>query len=91
VDKNLPQEISPSATREGNFAWQIARAFHQAGRCVGCGECSRVCPAGIDLWALNLTLERAAEKNFEYKAGMEPAATSLIGSYSAKDEEAFIQ
>jgi coenzyme F420-reducing hydrogenase delta subunit/ferredoxin len=91
VDKNRPQEIDTSPTRKGNFAWQIMRAFHQAGRCVGCGECTRICPVGIDLWALNLVLERGAEKNFEYKAGMEQSALSLIGTYSAQDKEEFIQ
>jgi ferredoxin len=91
VDKNRPQEIDTSPTRKGNFAWQIARAFHQAGRCVGCGECTRVCPAGIDLWALNLMLERSAEKNFGYKAGMEKSAETLIGSFSSGDKEEFIR
>jgi coenzyme F420-reducing hydrogenase delta subunit/ferredoxin len=91
VEKNRPQEIAPSPTRKGNFAWQITRAFHEAGRCVGCGECTRACPAGIDLWALNLVLERSAEKNFDYKAGMKKDSQSLIGSYSTKDHEEFIR
>ena len=39
VDKNRPVAISTSATLKGNFAWQITRAFHLAGRCVGCDEC----------------------------------------------------
>ena len=91
VDKNQPQEIDTSATLKGNFAWQITRAFHQAGRCVGCGECTRACPAGIDLWALNLVLERSAEKTFEYKAGMDKLEPFLIGSYSVKDKEEFIR
>jgi coenzyme F420-reducing hydrogenase delta subunit/ferredoxin len=91
ADKNRPQEIATSPTRQGNFAWQITRAFHQAGRCVGCGECTRVCPAGIDLWALNLVLERGAEKDFHYKAGMDKTAPPLIGSYSTADQEDFIR
>lgn len=91
AEKNRPQAIDTSPTRKGNFAWQITRAFHQSGRCVGCGECSRVCPAGVDLWALNLMLARSAEKNFEYKAGMAKKAESLIGSYSTKDKEEFIR
>ena len=27
--------------------FHIIRAFHVAGRCTDCGECSRVCPQGI--------------------------------------------
>ncbi len=49
ADKNRPVAIDTSATPKGNFAWHITRAFHLAGRCVGCGECARACPAGIPL------------------------------------------
>ena len=69
--------ISTSATLKGNFAWQITRAFHLAGRCVGCDECTRVCPAGIDLRLLNLSLAKAAEENFGYRAGMDLAAEPI--------------
>jgi hypothetical protein len=50
-----------------------------------------VCPAGIDLWALNLALERSAENHFGYKAGIESTAEPLIGSYSVKDQAEFIR
>ena len=33
--------------------FHIIRAFHVAGRCTDCGECSRVCPQGIPLHLLN--------------------------------------
>ena len=91
VDKNRPVAIDTSATPEGNFAWHITRAFHLAGRCVGCGECTRACPAGIPLGLLNLTLARAAAKHFGYQAGMDPKAEPLIGSYALTDKEEFIR
>jgi len=91
AEKNRPQAISPSATLEGNFAWHIARAFHQAGRCVGCGECTRACPAGINLSLLNATLARAAMQQFHYRAGAERGAEPLIGRYSLNDKEDFIR
>ncbi len=69
VDKNRPVSISPSATLKGNFAWHITRAFHLAGRCVGCDECTRACPAGIDLRLLNLSLAKAAEENSWFPGG----------------------
>jgi ferredoxin len=90
VDKNRPTVIDTSSTLKGNFAWQIVRAFHQAGRCVGCGECARACPVGIDLTLLNASLARAAEQNFDYRAGMDPETPPVIGSYSTKDKEGFI-
>jgi len=91
VDKNRPQAIDTSPTLKGNFAWHIARAFHLAGRCVGCDECTRVCPAGIDLRLLNMSLAKAAEDEFGYRAGVDREAEPIIGSYSLKDKESFIR
>ena len=91
ADKNRPTAIDTSATLKGNFAWQITRAFHLAGRCVGCDQCTRACPAGIDLRLLNLSLARAAEANFGYRAGLDRQAEPVIGGYSEKDQESFIR
>ena len=91
VDKNRPQVVSTSATLKGNFAWHITRAFHLAGRCIGCDECTRACPVGIDLRLLNLSLAKAAEDNFAFRAGMDPKADPIIGSYSQGDKEDFIR
>jgi ferredoxin len=91
ADKNRPQAIDTSPHRKGNFAWHLSRAIHLAGRCVGCDECTRACPAGIDLRLLNLALARAAEVKFAYRAGMDPAAEPLVGAYSLQDKEEFIR
>jgi coenzyme F420-reducing hydrogenase delta subunit/ferredoxin len=91
VDKNRPIAIDPAPSMKGNFAWQIARAFHLAARCIGCGECSRACPAGIDLALLNIALHKAAQENFGYEAGFDPAAEPVLGAYSLQDKEDFIR
>lgn len=90
ADKNRPTCIDTSATPRGNFAWQITRAFHQAARCVGCDECTRACPVGINLRLLNLSLARAAETHFNYRPGMDRNAEPAVGSYSVQDKEDFI-
>jgi coenzyme F420-reducing hydrogenase delta subunit len=91
ADKNRPQAIDTSPHRKGNFAWHLSRAIHLAGRCVGCDECTRACPAAIDLRLLNLALARAAETQFSYRAGTDPAAEPLVGAYSLTDKEEFIR
>jgi ferredoxin len=90
ADKNRPTCIDTSPTPVGNLAWQILRAFHQAGRCVGCGECTRVCPAGINLDLLNKSLAKSAEENFHYRAGTDPETPPVIGSFNTGDKEDFI-
>jgi len=91
ADKNRPQAIDTSPHRKGNFAWHLSRAIHLAGRCVGCDECTRACPAGIDLRLLNLALAQTAEIEFGYRAGMDRAAEPPIGAYSLQDKEEFIR
>ena len=91
ADKNRPVRFDTSATLKGNFAWHIVRAFHLAGRCVGCGNCVSACPAGIDLDLLNLSLAKAAEDQFGYRAGLDREALPLIGTFSTEDDEDFIR
>ena len=91
ADKNRPTRIDTSATLKGNFAWNILRAFHLAGRCVGCSACATVCPAGIDLDLLNLTLAKAAEDHFQFRSGFERNTEPLIGTFSPDDQEEFIR
>ncbi|MFR8333012.1 MAG: 4Fe-4S binding protein [Oscillospiraceae bacterium] len=43
----------PRPTRFEENMFHIIRAFHVAGRCTDCGECSRVCPQHIPLHLLN--------------------------------------
>jgi formate dehydrogenase (coenzyme F420) beta subunit len=91
VEKNRPACLDTSATLKGNFAWHIVRAFHLAGRCVGCDQCSRVCPEGIDLRLLNLSMARASEASFGHRSGTDPQAELVLGNFSQQDQEHFIR
>jgi ferredoxin len=91
ADKNRPTCIDTSASLRGNFAWHITRAFHLAARCIGCGECTRACPAGIPLGLVNRSLAETAAGEFGYQPGMDPAAEPVFGAWSPADKEDFIK
>ncbi len=50
--------------------FHIIRAYHVAGRCTDCGECSRVCPQGIPLHLLNRKFIKDIDELYgDYQAG----------------------
>lgn len=91
ADKSIPQWIESSATSRGNFSWNVIRAFHLSGRCIGCNECERACPMDIPLSLLNMKMGMVAKKEFDYKAGMDINEPTLVGTYNLKDNESFIE
>ena len=91
VDKSVPRWIESSAHKRGNFSWNLIRAFHLAGRCIGCNECERVCPMDIPLSLLNRKMAMIAEEDFKFVSGMDLNAPTLIGSFDIKDNEDFIE
>ena len=91
ADKNRPVIIDTSPAPIGNFAWHVTRAFHLAGRCVGCGACNHACPVGIDLRLLNMAVHRAVDQQFGFNVVGDPKAESPIGSWAPADHEEFIR
>jgi len=56
--------------------YHIIRAFHVAGRCSDCGECTRVCPQGIPLQLLNRKFIKDINSFYgEFQAGASPPNT----------------
>ena len=70
--------------------FHLARAYHLAGRCAGCGECERVCPVNLPLMLLNRKLEKDIKDIFEYTAGTNPDEKPLLSSFNPKDPNHFI-
>ena len=50
--------------------FHLGRAYHLAGRCVGCDECERVCPVDIPISLLNRKLVAEMQAQFGYQAGL---------------------
>ena len=68
--------------------FHIIRAFHVAGRCTDCGECSRVCPQGIPLHLLNRKFIKDINENYgEYQAGADDSSPWPLVSYTQDDVE----
>lgn len=90
AEKNQPQWFPTASDGPGNLAWQIVRAFHLAGRCIGCGACQEACPANIPLNVLNAALAKSALRNFGHQAGRDPHAAPLQADFKPQDPESFI-
>ncbi len=68
--------------------FHIIRAFHVAGRCTDCGECSRVCPQGIPLHLFNRKFIKDINELYgEYQAGADVNAKPPLTNYTQGDAE----
>ncbi|MGD0876716.1 MAG: hydrogenase iron-sulfur subunit [Anaerolineales bacterium] len=65
--------------------FHLGRAYHLAGRCVGCDACERACPVNLPISLLNQKLAGEIEKAFGFRAGAamtsSPIVTVLSGEY----------
>ena len=68
--------------------FHIIRAFHVAGRCTDCGECSRVCPQDIPLHLLNRKFIKDINSFYgDYQAGAEVGSRAPLVDYTTGDLE----
>lgn len=68
--------------------FHIIRAYHVAGRCTDCGECSRVCPQNIPLHLLNRKFIKDMNEFYgEYQAGAEVGSRAPLVDYTTEDLE----
>ena len=68
--------------------FHIIRAYHVAGRCTDCGECSRVCPQNIPLHLLNRKFIKDMNDFYgDYQAGEEVGSRAPLVNYTTEDLE----
>ena len=80
------QKANTTSFEEKMF--HIIRAFHVAGRCTDCGECSRVCPQGIPLHLFNRKFIKDINALYgEYQAGADIDAKAPLTSFTTTDAE----
>lgn len=85
VERLDPLWVGIRITPSENELWNTIRAFHLAGRCIGCRECQRVCPMNIPLMLVNRRLEKEVWELFNFQAGMSPDTPAPFAIFK-KDE-----
>ena len=83
------QKVAETSFEESLF--HIIRAWHVAGRCTDCGECSRVCPQGIPLHLLNRKFIKDINEIYgPYQAGSDLETRPPMLTFKEEDPEATI-
>lgn len=83
------QKVAETSFEESLF--HIIRAWHVAGRCTDCGECSRVCPEHIPLYLLNRKYIKDINEIYgEYQAGSDMETKPPMLTYTTGDAETSI-
>lgn len=70
--------------------YHLGRLFHQAGRCVDCGSCSRACPVGIDLRLFLQGLAKDVKDLYDYEAGLALDQSPPLAVFKPDDLQGFI-
>ena len=82
----IAQKAAADSFEESMF--HIIRAFHVAGRCTDCGECSRVCPQNIPLHLLNRKFIKDINTFYgAYQAGEDTESRAPLTNYTKGDVE----
>ena len=81
------QKANADSFEENMF--HIIRAYHVAGRCTDCGECSRVCPQSIPLHLFNRKFILDMDELYgEFQAGADTQTPGPLTAFMLEDPEA---
>jgi coenzyme F420-reducing hydrogenase beta subunit len=90
VDQNKPVWFYKTTDLPDIIVFHLIRALHMAGRCVGCGACSSVCPMGIDLNLINRKLEEIVKRRFDYTSGLSDQKVPPMMDFTMEDGQEFM-
>ena len=85
-ESGIANKAAADSFEENMF--HIIRAFHVAGRCTDCGECSRVCPQNIPLHLLNRKFIKDMNELYgDYQAGVVTDGRNPLTNFTKEDCE----
>lgn len=85
ADRIEPKWTARKATPEESWMFHSTRMMHVAGRCIGCGECERVCPVGIPIAELAREMGEIVKAKYGYEAGDPDQESPLLGQFTEGD------
>jgi formate dehydrogenase subunit beta len=91
VDHITPRWCESMISPGGTYAWHIIRAFHQTGRCVGCGACERACPMEIKMEYITDKLNADMGSAYGFEVGANDTDQPPFAAFSLDDKNRFVK
>jgi ferredoxin len=89
AENSKPRDVNTGVDESDVQLFHLIRAFHTAGRCIGCGECLRVCPMGVDLSVINRKLAADCAQLYGNEATADTEKKNTLDSYKEDDWQEF--